>query len=620
MIKVRANNVKQIEAITYVNATYEQYKELLQKRHNELLEIYKEKTSFTQPKKADWSTTFKVNKMYEISNKTLPRIISKNPKRLVSSKVDLLRWVTEVEDGKQWGELEKLNEYTQAVSDYLTTVFDKYNLIEPTRIRAKNMVDYGVWFAKIKFKYDISRASKVTNKEEIYIDENGEEQVEVINKEVEEKVSWEYPTIEVVNRTDIFYDPRIKLFKDIPAVIEEVNNVRFVDIKRNKKDYINIDKLELINWLKPYSEDSTGYKQAIFSITWMTSSKDWWIDMKSLNIKYYYGLYDIKWNGDERLYKIWIVEWILCICFNEITQIPFEQIRCFEDTDTNISRGFLEPIMWLQKELNFKKNSTSEYINHALNRSWVRSPNSWINPKTLISKPNNIIPTTKNVEEAMSNLQELPNRDINPSYFQEQNDFERQIQGLSFTVDTSNQRNAQALTNTATGARIKFYESNVVLDQIRRQFEAWLVRLAYKLLNETFENMDNNIVISKLWDTGFWEMNKELIRDAVSKYEIKIESWSSSLTSIEDRREEALSKYNLWLQAMQSWVPVDMEKLFIASLDTFENTDWKDYIKQQPIQGMWWMWGWGQLEQPIQAPEWPAQLTKNVAQWNIQGL
>jgi len=61
----------------------------------------------------------------------------------------------------------------------------------------------------------------------------------------------------------------------------------------------------------------------------------------------------------------------------------------------------------------------------------------------LISKPNNIIPTSKSVADAMTNLQEIPHRTLDASYFQEQNDFERQIQGLTFTVDTNNSANQQ---------------------------------------------------------------------------------------------------------------------------------------------------------------------------------
>lgn len=71
----------------------------------------------------------------------------------------------------------------------------------------------------------------------------------------------------------------------------------------------------------------------------------------------------------------------------------------------------------------------------------------------------------------MRNLSEIPHRTMDASYFQEQNDFERQIQGLTFTIDTNNSQSQQGLTNTATGMRIKFFESNAVIDQSRKQFE-----------------------------------------------------------------------------------------------------------------------------------------------------
>jgi len=56
-------------------------------------------------------------------------------------------------------------------------------------------------------------------------------------------------------------------------------------------------------------------------------------------------LCDIKENDDERLYEIWVVNSMLVIKVEEITQIPIEQIRCFEDTETNLATGFLEPIV-----------------------------------------------------------------------------------------------------------------------------------------------------------------------------------------------------------------------------------------------------------------------------------
>ena len=95
------------------------------------------------------------------------------------------------------------------------------------------------------------------------------------------------------------------------------------------------------------------------------------------------------------MYEFWTLDDMMLIYAKEIVQIPFQDFKCFPDTETFLSTGFLEPVISLQDELNYKKNATSQYINQSLNRSWIRSPNSGINPKHLNSSPNNIIPTSK---------------------------------------------------------------------------------------------------------------------------------------------------------------------------------------------------------------------------------
>jgi hypothetical protein len=82
--------LQQQQAIQHITTTFDNYKELLSNYHKRLLDIYKEKSSFVYPKKADWSTTFKVNKMHEVSNKVTPRIVSKDPKWIVSFKPDVI--------------------------------------------------------------------------------------------------------------------------------------------------------------------------------------------------------------------------------------------------------------------------------------------------------------------------------------------------------------------------------------------------------------------------------------------------------------------------------------------------------------------------------------------------
>lgn len=609
-MKIRTSESQQQKAVLFVNEVKSQYTDLLAPYYNRLLNVYKELNSFTQPKYSDYATTFKVNKMHEVSNKILPKIVSREPKWIVSVKPDYINGLW------QNPNLANLDMQARAVQDLLSTIFRKDKLKEAIRLWAKGMINFWTAWARIITKYDISRNQRNLEQpmQETYIDEEWNEAVEEVNEAIDEKVVWEYATIDVVSWTQMLYDPRYILFNDMPAVIHTRQSVRLSEIKNWKDDYMNVDKLEALTKLD--ATDKSKYQTMVQGITWLKISDVAKVDKNNITLDEYYWYYDLKDNDNEKLYKISIANGILCIGLEEITQIPFEQIRCFEDTETNLATWFLEPIMWLQQELNYKKNAASEYINNALNRSWIWSAHSGINPRKLISRPNNIIPTTKTVQEAQANLQELPMRSIDSSYFNEQNDFERQIQWLTFTVDTSNTNNAQALTNTATWIRIKFYESNTVVDEIRKHFEEWLERLAYKLLEQTAENYDKNIVIKKMWDEGFWKIHKEAIVDSLEKYEIQIETWTSSYDTIESRREDAIAKYNIWVQAAANGVQVNLEELFKDVLGTFEWVIADKYIQKQ-WQDILWMLTWWNNAPQSNAPK---QLENEPVAWRSDDI
>jgi len=248
--------------------------------------------------------------------------------------------------------------------------------------------------------------------------------------------------------------------------------------------------------------------------------------------------------------------------------------------------------------MNFKKNSASEYINQSLNRSWIYSANSGINPADINSRPNGLMATTKDAQTAAANLVEIPHRPLPSEYFGEQNDIERQIQAQTFTVDTTANKSNQALTNTATGARIKFFESNVVIDELRKHLEEGMERISYKLLEETFENMEDNIVIKKLDDSGFWEINKELLRDAFTRYSIKVEVNSSSFDDIESRQEASIGFFNMLLQGAQAGVPVDLTAAMKDIIVDFEKKDPNKFIKAPEQVAQEQQVGGEQLEAP----------------------
>ena len=74
--------------------------------------------------------------------------------------------------------------------------------------------------------------------------------------------------------------------------------------------------------------------------------------------------------------EFWVVDDIVMVYACEIPFLPFEEFRVFEDTESFLATGFLEPILGLQDEYNWKKNRASEYINRALKPDYIWSPMS----------------------------------------------------------------------------------------------------------------------------------------------------------------------------------------------------------------------------------------------------
>lgn len=591
--------------VDYVSQNHDTFKFQLEAYNARMLDIYQSVSSFKRKDASNWETDFKVNKLFVTENKITPRIIANPPKRLVSVRTDTFdEWDDLLSNEEKLEKNKKTRMYADAIRDYLSNVFKKQDLKEVTKLRAKNWIRYWLWRSKVCYRYDYDTDIKNEEYEESVIDDNWNvvEKKKRYKKKSNHKVVSEYPSIDIVSRSDLFYDPRYIRLEDMPWLIEVKSWVRMSFFTKDPKKYINIDKLIEIARLD--RSDMEWYKQQIQAITGINVWNNAKIDINNLTVKKFYWRYEPwvdeneKFWKEEKLYEIWTINDLLVVYCQEISQLPFQEFKCFEDTESFIATWFLEWIISLQDELNFKKNSASLYTNQSLYRNWIWSANSGINPKHLNSRPWNIIPTTKDWQTAQANLIELPFRQLPPNYWQEQNDFERQIQEMSFIVDASSQQSNQAMTNTATWMKIKAFESNSVVNMVRENYENALVMLAYKFLQATFENLDDNAIIKKMWSEWFREINKEAMRDAFRRYEIKVESWSTSFDTEEQRRNNAIAQSNISLQYAQAWVPVDLTKQYLSVMETFEWTNPDELLKPvNPMEQLgwqqaipWWLW------------------------------
>ncbi len=600
----KLSEAKQSEIVLQVLNTFSYYKDQTTKRKERMTNIYQWVSTFVDVKTQDWQTVFKVNKMHEIENRIVPRIMSKQPKPIVNYKSD---------DYIENAEID-ISELTKSVEDRLCEIYKKQDMIESLRLRARWWIRYWLCFAKLTPKYRIKRTKK--REEEIEYDEMWNEKPIVVDK-IEENVYEQYTGIDIKSYTDIYFDPRYTRLEDMPSIIDVSKNVRLSYFTQNRSKYMNVDKLiQCCMWWNS-NEQIDQYKARIQSITWITPQWGKIMRADTLDVKCYYWYYDLSenaekdWYKNERLYEFWTVDDVLLVYAKEITTIPFEDFRVFEDTETFLATGYLEPILWLQDEMNWKKNRASEYVNKLLKPDYVRSPISWIDPRKINQWHWNLLVTNKSAQDAIANLVQLPLPELHPSYFQEQNDIERQFQAATFTINTNTPTTQQSLTETATWAKIQAFETDAVTGETRKHFEESLVRLTYKILQFEFDNATENIKTKVNGEEdAFREINKEALRDAVERYDIQIESGSSSYDNEEARRNDAIAQSNISLQYQKAWLPINMKKTYEKVMQTFPYTDIKGlYDNTAMLQQM--QAGWAGVMN-IQQPQAPTGAPQNI--------
>ena len=165
----------------------------------------------------------------------------------------------------------------------------------------------------------------------------------------------------------------------MPAIIEIARNVRISELEASGKyDKKILEELKEIQ----NEKDETLRRNLINSIAGIANLDERpEPDFNNLELKIYEGYF----GEDDDFVRLTTVSDIFLIGYEEIEDFSYEEFRVFEDTETFLANGFLADIMGLEKELNWKKNAASEYINMALHRTMVMSANSGIDPADLYS-------------------------------------------------------------------------------------------------------------------------------------------------------------------------------------------------------------------------------------------
>ena len=495
-------------------------------------------------------------KAFEQVEKIAPRIYGNNPKFVLSLNIESNPELPEAD-------MVANRDAAQLALNYF---WKRGNCQKKGRNWVKQGLICGVAFAKATF----IRTTMTTESEETEMDMEGNMTIRTVKKE---QVLNEFPSFETPDILDMYFDPRIENVEDMLSIIEVKDNVRYADLEQNKDIYFNLDQVKNLAGTPQLVGDQK--KQTKFNQQGMVTQQQ--TDENLLTLKKYFGYFSEK--EDEAaadFYEIHTVNDSVVVLYRELEINPWEKWNPIEVPGQGVGIGVVEPIAKLQKAYNLTRNQRAENISLILNRMWLMKQGAGIDPRKLISRAGNIIPTRD-----MDALQPIVTPDVTQSAFAEANSINTEIQQALGTIDTATDNNSNGFSNLATGQKIRWNEYNVRFKAIKQNFEEALARLGEKMLLLTGKEATLNPTVQDPITQKFFKLATTAFNNVSDFYTTTVLPDSTSYDSIENKRDDALTLWQLMSAAKAQGVNVNSEKGFRSVLETFQGVN-PDEIIQPP--------------------------------------
>lgn len=554
-------------AISKVERDFDFYNSLLINYRQKWLNLFLSTYTFdVRDRNQPGQSTIFFPKAFEQVEKIAPRIYGNNPKFVLSLNVARNPEIAEADmvanrDSAQLG----LNYFWK---------------LGQCQKKGRNWVKQGLVTGIAWAKAVFERNTLITQSSEESFDEEGNL---VIRETTKEQVLNEFPTFEVPDILDMYFDPRIELESDMLSIIEVKDNVRYADLEANKDLYFNLDRVKALVGNPQIEGDQK--KQTKFNLQGVVTQQQ--TDEKLLTVKNWYGYFSEKEDeGSNEWYLITTVNACEVIRYEKIDFNPWVKWNPIEVPSQGVGVGIVEPIEKLQKAYNLTRNQRAENISLILNRMWLMKQGAGIDPRKLISRAGNIIPTRD-----MDALSPIVTPDVTGSAFNEAQSINTEIQQTLGTIDTTQDAGSNGFTNLATGQKIRWNEYNVRFKAIKQNFEEALARLGEKMLLMVGKEAENDPVVQDPITQKFFALAKTAFNNVSDFYSVTVLPDSTSYDSIENKREEVLALWTLLTAAKAQGVNINAEKAFRNVLESFPGVNPDDLIlppqpqQQAPEQG-----------------------------------
>jgi hypothetical protein len=405
--------------------------------------------------------------------------------------------------------------------DYQLT--QRINTIELASMWIKEALMYGTSHIKPVWRYEIRNV-----KQKVPV-------TSILGVSMESKyqdteiVAYDDPHVEHIDIWDIYVDPDATNVDDAEYVVHRVFRTK-EHIKRMAQNgiYKNIEKIG--NSFSPTSSDEIGSEERMSSIGLSKSPKQ----QDKIELLEY-------WT-DERII---VVANRSAIIRNEPNPFwhgkkPFIRIVDHPVPHEYYGIGEIEPIEYLQYELNDTRNQRMDNVNLVLNRMWKVLRGSDIIPEQLISRPGGFIEV-----DDMGDIEEIKFTDVTSSSYKEEEEIKRDIDRTVGVFDyargeTTDRRETATTASILSNAANERFKLKVQLME-----DMGLRRLGLMLIQLNQQFIDSERVIRVVGDDG---VNFEILspEDIIGEFDIMpIGSTVEPIINKETRVNQLISLYGV---------------------------------------------------------------------------
>lgn len=405
--------------------------------------------------------------------------------------------------------------------DYQLT--QRINTIELASMWIKEALMYGTSHIKPVWRYEIRNV-----KQKVPV-------TSILGVSMESKyqdteiVAYDDPHVEHIDIWDIYVDPDATSVDDAEYVVHRVFRTK-EHIKRMAQNgiYKNIEKIG--NSFSPTSSDEIGSEERMSSIGLSKSPKQ----QDKIELLEY-------WT-DERII---VVANRSAIIRNEPNPFwhgkkPFIRIVDHPVPHEYYGIGEIEPIEYLQYELNDTRNQRMDNVNLVLNRMWKVLRGADIVPEQLISRPGGFIEV-----DDMGDIEEIKFTDVTSSSYKEEEEIKRDIDRTVGVFDyargeTTDRRETATTASILSNAANERFKLKVQLME-----DMGLRRLGLMLIQLNQQFIDSERVIRVVGDDG---VNFEILspEDIMGEFDIMpIGSTVEPIINKETRVNQLISLYGV---------------------------------------------------------------------------